>query len=914
VRRAALISTLLLAPFARRASAQQLDLPTLSELGTGTRLGARASALPRTIQVFVVPVPPVFRAGEPVAYTITPMGGATIIPPLEASVAGLGPRTIMVAASVPAGALAGERTIAHVRFAQGNLSLIVPLDLDVSQVEGAVLRLAQQLFGVRLGERVVIHYFVTNSGNGVDTLDVTVVPPPDWRAPDAPRRYVLGPGQSASGEATVTVPQASVSGVFRVTLTASSKGRPVASADAVLQLLESPGGKALGPTLVAGMASVLADSGRAIPVIGLELRGPVTPEVQAFGRLVQAADPGAVDPRGLSRVGYFVGAPFLTLAAPQWQVTGGATGRSFSDVTGVSAYGHGASFNWSDAQWTVEGLAAAPAGVAPGAVGGHLLGVRVAGHLQPGGEVTATLTDLNDPQLVPRRLQALGLGAVSPPFSGVTVSGEVADRQFGSGGGLGWRTELKRKGRDDFGQLTLVHAPGGSMAFAHARDELSAVASRGFGRRLSVGAGYWTSDDASSVFSRLHTFGWSLAPRFDLDSHTSLALEARSNSFEAASAAGLLGNGETVVRLGMTGQRGTAFFSGGVAVGSASQTAGVPGGATIVTSAGRRSLAAGGGVATGRGTLELSGSFEHNGAGIGLLTDAYVLGARATRVFLTRGPGSPELSAQVQRYGWFGARPSVTVARFGLTAPLPGALALTLDVEHNPFLSGLVGGTRWIPVIKIERAMHLPLGGLQPVARGEVFEDRNANGVRDAGEPAVLGAVVRRGSETIVTDRSGRFRFYDRAAAPVRLDETSLPFGTIPNTSASPERQPPKAIEIGLIPTADADVQLVAAADSNGRTAQVEFTGVQLRAVDTAGNVWMARADSAGRAHFSALPPGRYQLEIDLSGLREPVRLRDRVPGFLVEPGRAVPLLTVPVYPRPIRLFDPSGRGMAQPS
>ena len=909
VRRSALLWTLLLAPAAPRAAAQQLEVPLVT--GVAGRLGARARALPRSIQVFVVPVPALFRAGESVTYTVTPTGGATIIPPLQGvAEAAAGVRTVLVATSVPAAALAGERTIAEVQFMQGNLRLPVPLYLEVAQIQGATLRLPQQLFGARPGERIVIHYVLTNEGNGPDTLDVAAVVPPDWRSTETPRRYVLRSGEAVSGDATVLVPPVSVSGVYRVTLTASSRGLPVATADAVLQLLESPGARALGPTLVAGVATVLGDSGRTSPVVGFELQGPLTEGVQAFGRLVQAVDPGTTDPRGLSRVGYFAGAPFLTLAAPQWQATGGATGRSFSDVTGVSAYGHGASFNYTGDRWSVSGLAAEPATIAAGGARGHLLGVRMGEQVwRPGAEVHATLTDLEDPQLAPRQLQAIGFGAVSPPFSGVTVSGEIAARHYESGSGMGWLTEIKRQTRADFGQLRLVHAPGGSMAFAHARDELSAVASRGFGSRLSVGAGYWTSDDASPTFSRLHTLGWSLAPRYDLDGHTSLAVEARSNSFEASSAAGLLGNGETVVRVGVTAQHGTAFFSGAATFGSASQTAGIPGGPTIVTAAGRQSFSAGGGVATDRGTLELNGSLEHNGAGIGFLTDAYVLGLRATRITLTNSARGPVLSAQVQRYGWFGDRPPVTVARLGLTAPLPGNLALTVDVEHNPFLSGLAGAARWIPVVKVERAVHLSLGALQPMAKGEVFEDRNANGVRDQGEPAIAGAVVRRGTETIVTDRSGRFRFYDKIAAPVRLDETSLPFGTIPNTGAPAERQPLKAIEIGVIPTLDVDVQLVRAADSSGRTTQADLAGVPVQAVDTAGNAWSVRSDNAGRAHFSALPPGRYRLDIDVTGLREPVRLRERPAGFTVEPGQPVPLITVPVYPRPLRLFEPGGRG-----
>jgi hypothetical protein len=881
-----------------------------------TPLAATALAAPRTIQVFLVAVPDVLQPDRPVSYTVTPTGGARIIPPLRGVVpaSGLGgegsPRTVMVAASVPAGALAGVRTIAAVQFSQGDVSVPVRLDLQVSQTRSAGLRLGQQLFGVQPGDRVVIQYFLTNTGNASDTLDVVVIPPPHWGTDGTPRRYVLGAGEAASGNATVTVPRVAVSGVFRATVSASSGTRRVAGADAVIELLETPGGRAaLGPKVAVGMVSVLDDSGLASPVLGLEIAGPVTDEIQAFGRLVQATDPGAVDQRGLARVGYFVGAPFLTLAAPRWQFTGGTTGRSFSDVTGVSAYGRGVSFNWSGAPLSIAALAAAPVSVAPGA-NGRVLGVRVGGQVwRPGAQVNATLTDFEDPQIADRRLQAIGIGAVSPAFSGVTASGELAQRWFAGGDGLGWLTEFKRQGRGDFGQVRVAHAPGGSAAFAHARDELSMAASRQFGKRLSIGGSFWTSDDENPTFSRLHTFGWTLTPRYDLSQHTSLDLQAQANSFEANSSAGLLGNGGTVVRLGVKTQHGTAFLSGTATLGSASQTAGIPGGPAIATSAGRQSLSVAGGTAMDRGTLELSWSFEHSGVGVGLLPYATVVSLRAGRVAVASTARSPVVNAEVQYYGWFGDRPSVAVARLGVLAPLPGNLALTVDIERNPFITGLVGSARWIAVVKLERSMHLPVGALRPAAKGEVFEDRNVNGVRDAGELAVAGAVVRRGTETVITDRSGRFRFYDKTAVPVRLDETSLPFGVIANTAAALGRQPLGGIEIGVIPTAAVDVRLVPTADSSGRLPHVELTGIPLQAIDTTGSAWTTRADSAGRARFDALPPGRYRLQVDFSGLREHVRLRGPAPVFTVEPSRAVPPLTVPVYPRPIRMFDPGSPG-----
>jgi hypothetical protein len=281
---------------------------------------------------------------------------------------------------------------------------------------------------------------------------------------------------------------------------------------------------------------------------------------------------------------------------------------------------------------------------------------------------------------------------------------------------------------------------------------------------------------------------------------------------------------------------------------------------------------------------------------------------RAQSIALGNSPRSPMLNAEFQYYGWFGNRPAMAVARLGMIAPLPGALTLTVDIERNPFITGLGTVAQWIPVVKLTRSMRLPLGALRPGAKGEVFEDLNGNGARDRGEPGMAGAVVRHGTETVVTDRAGRFRFYDRSDVPVRLDETSLPIGVISSSAVAPERRPAGAIEIGVIRTAQVDVQIVPTADSSGRLPNIDLNGIPLQAFDSAGNAWAARADAGGLAHFYALPPGRYRVQIDVSGLRERVRLGP-APVFTVEPQRVVPLQKVLLYPRPIRMFDPSGAG-----
>ncbi|MGH7701376.1 MAG: hypothetical protein ACREMJ_12765, partial [Gemmatimonadales bacterium] len=281
----------------------------------------------------------------------------------------------------------------------------------------------------------------------------------------------------------------------------------------------------------------------------------------------------------------------------------------------------------------------------------------------------------------------------------------------------------------------------------------------------------------------------------------------------------------------------------------------------------------------------------------------YVIGARADRVAPVGGWRGPVLNAELHRYGWFGDRPAVTVVRAGVEVALVADLRLTVDVERNPFVAGPGGRLHWVPAVKLSRALPLPVSALRPTARGVVYQDLNANGARDPGEPPVRGAIVRHGGETLVTDASGRFRSFERTSTPARVDETSLPFGLVANPGVSAP-VPGRRLELGVIPTAAVEVRLVRAAAEDGRTAAVDLTGVPVRARGAGGAVWNARADSAGVARFHALPPGDYQLEFDFSGLREPVRLRQAAPSFRVVPGRETPAVRVPLYPRPVRLFD----------
>jgi hypothetical protein len=104
------------------------------------------------------------------------------------------------------------------------------------------------------------------------------------------------------------------------------------------------------------------------------------------------------------------------------------------------------------------------------------------------------------------------------------------------------------------------------------------------------------------------------------------------------------------------------------------------------------------------------------------------------------------------------------------------------------------------------------------------------------------------------------------------------------------------------------DVRIVPSADETGRLPVVDLRPADVRVVDQAGKVWVARSDSLGRARFDALPPGTYRIELDLSGVREPVRAPATLPVFTVEPGHPVAPIVIPVLPRPVRMFDPTNQ------
>ena len=150
-----------------------------------------------------------------------------------------------------------------------------------------------------------------------------------------------------------------------------------------------------------------------------------------------------------------------------------------------------------------------------------------------------------------------------------------------------------------------------------------------------------------------------------------------------------------------------------------------------------------------------------------------------------------------------------------------------------------------------------PFDDRMPGTSGYIFEDLNGNHAPRSGEPAVPGAIVRRGSESAVTDASGKYRVAGDARSPVTIDEASLPDGWTASGAGSGD--------LAVTLSTSAEVELVVAPRSGIAAVQVNLTKAHVIARDSAGREWAAIMTGPTTATFQSLPVGAYTLQFDLS-------------------------------------------------
>jgi hypothetical protein len=248
--------------------------------------------------------------------------------------------------------------------------------------------------------------------------------------------------------------------------------------------------------------------------------------------------------------------------------------------------------------------------------------------------------------------------------------------------------------------------------------------------------------------------------------------------------------------------------------------------------------------------------------------------------------------------------------QYGTAVLLTSRGELSLDIHRSIRIvlggeKGVVrdanGVVRSVVTLRVERTALLPAFDHHLIT-GVVFQDRNANGLRDAGEPGIGGIVVHRGAESAVSDATGVFRISRDASGRTEIDSRSLPDGWL----QSPRLLDGAAndLELGVVPTTSLDVRVVLAPLADGTTPAVRLGAVTLALHDSSGREWIAQADPLARATFDALPAGSYTVEVDLGNSSEPL-LVDSIPPIVIgsTPGRQH--VTVLARTRPVRIFRP---------
>jgi hypothetical protein len=399
------------------------------------------------------------------------------------------------------------------------------------------------------------------------------------------------------------------------------------------------------------------------------------------------------------------------------------------------------------------------------------------------------------------------------------------------------------------------------------------------------------------VFSGLTANGFSVRPQYAIRSTTTLAIEARSYVFDATSrptltnAGGGFGNREQQLGLSLSTYVRQYYFNSSAYLGNVTRTVSPLGQSMVTDRSPRNYWTTNAGWSGVGGVLEVQTRIEQTRDRGGFVNQQTMFGIRGEQVVLP-WLGGLRAEGELQSVYGFGDERSAIV-RAGFAIPIMNGLALKVDAERNSIFHSLSGRVPWILGVRFEHVLSVPMLRT-PGTSGYVYEDLNGNQRRDAGEPGVGGAIVRRSGETAVADANGKYRVGGDSRQPAMIDEASLPDGWTASGAASGD--------LSVTLSTSAEVELVVAPRSGISEVQVDLAKAHVIARDSAGREWAARMTGPTTATFESLPVGRYTLEFDLSELTEPLVPRAPVAELLVS-GKDSKSVTVTLDPRPIRIW-----------
>ncbi|HVX88457.1 MAG TPA: NEW3 domain-containing protein [Gemmatimonadales bacterium] len=860
----------------------------------------RRAVTPRSVQLVRVPVPGQLPERKAVDWSVRPHPRAEVLSATNGTVSASAQdsaRAITVVTRVPARANAGVLPVGEAEFRVDSAVVTVPIELVVERIRRMSVVANRPVVGAVAGQKVRIPLEVRNVGNSPDTAVVVADLPAGWtRAPE--QHVALNPGERRVITFESRLPRGSgttaLYPTFRVLV-----GDSVASTATVSTQVEDreDGPRAVGPVLTVGTSTAMGDTAASSPALDFYVNGQISRRVSVLGRADYAVDEARLDRRALGRVGTYLGGAFLSVRGPGWYATAGNTGSTVSTIAGISAYGKGLSgaMNIGDATVSALVVGTEASSVQAGARGDYRIG---------NASVGLAASHLDEGTALGRRLDAVAFVGSALPWPKVKLTGEVGYRSFDGGSGAGAAFSAERVTPTSMLGANIQHAPGGSHAYGRALTDWSAFVGRRFNDRFSLQGNLFSSLDRPPSGSGEYTSdGWSVLPRYAITKDLIAEVTLRRNAYASESpTAGGFESRDRSTAIQLRKVNGRLGWQVGTSLNSVSRTTTFGSGTDVTINSQNFTVNGGASALTPRGFFGAGVEYGRSGAGAGLAARQGRFSLYASRIALFNSPSAPLFRAEAEYTTWFGDQKGVLISRVGAEAALPADFSIIVDAERNPLFQGSRSSTPWIVAVRLERGFTLGWAARHAMTRGAVFEDRNGNGVRDSDEPGLAGVMVRRGTESAVTDNEGRFAFIGTDRLPTEVDPTSLPQGVVAPVVRPTEGN--QSLVLGVVPTGAIEVRLVPQADELGRRPESALKSIGVIARDSHGAEWYLRADTLGVVRFDALPPDRYTFSADFAGTTERLRQLGDPVILDVRPGTNLPPLEIKFSIRAARLFN----------
>lgn len=867
---------------------------------------------PRSLVTLAVPVPAQLAAGGDVTYRVERTGYAELLGRLEGTVMpGAGSRQVMLTLRVPADARVGLLDVADVEFTAPDGSvIIVPIILRVPAVRVLRLQAPPPHFQLRQGDRLELTFVVRNLGNAPERATVSFTPPPGWPLRGDEQVVVpVGPFEDREVRVRLLVPAHADGGEFlfaaSAVATADADSTGTTTATTRLNVL-MPEARAPGLRMTSFVAGATGLGSTSLAT-GIGLSGPLTDGVHMDVRLLPFATASGAAGVGLTGGGSAALPLQASLQGQGWRASLGSASTRISDLTGVNITGVGVHTVVENDRYEGQLLVSRPfEGV--GLEGQHF---AASGRVQTRfGRIGGSLSSLRETTegFSGRELTAVGADWSPTLAEGWTMDLGVAARSYFEETGLGARAFVAYESDAGRASLRMAHAPGGSRAFASGVQQLELNAERRIAGRWTTGVSATGFRDEGPVLGEVRTQMLTQYNRFQLSRNVALVARGERMTSEvravAALGAGDFGVADHALALGAQLRAGawsvTSELRGSDIVrraelfsGSLNSRRAVASEVTLNASRSIGSLAQ---LSTGTTFAQASGNvglpanqlrsfFDISGVRVPGLGDLVQLNSRFNHV-----------TASAQR--------DLIGMQFTALARLPLGIEVAALVERNPFFRSASGGARWLTGIRVSSSTDVGMPRLLKKVTGVVFEDRNGNGQRDAGEPGIPGVILRLNGIRIVTEEGGVYRVPANARGRLQVDPLGLPRGFVMSPLYS--RDFSEKRDIPLVQTGSVTVALAIAADPEGRRPNVDLSLAQVWLRDAFGFEWVGRLTQGGEVTFENVPAGRYSFRFDFSRLSEPLFPEE---GAMVEVGAGVHReITATLRGRSVRLIAPPSR------